>query len=194
MLGIAVEITIRLVYNKNEKYVNEISFKTWNWLLQRCYGESALKRRPTYKECFVCDEWLEYYNFKIWFEENYYTIENEIMEIDKDILFKNNKIYSPETCIFLPHCINSIFCKSDAKRGEYPIGVSYHKKIGKFQSYCTINNKRVYLGYYNTAEDAFMEYKLFKEKYIKEIADQYKKYIPKKLYKALYDYNVEITD
>lgn len=181
-------------YNKNEKYVDDISFKTWLWILQRCYSKLALERRPTYEPCSVCDEWLEYYNFKIWFEQNYYTIENETMEIDKDILFKNNKIYSPETCIFIPHCINSVFCKTDAKRGEYPIGVSYHKRIGKFQSYCTADNRRVYLGYHETPEDAFNCYKIFKEKYIKQIADKYKEYIPEKLYNALYNYIVEITD
>ena len=79
-------------YYKNEKFVDSISFKTWEWMLQRCYSKKALKRNPTYEPCYVCEEWHEYYNFKIWFEENYYTIENEIMEIDKDILFKGNKM------------------------------------------------------------------------------------------------------
>ena len=181
-------------YYKNEKFVDSISFKTWEWMLQRCYSKKALKRNPTYEPCYVCEEWHEYYNFKIWFEENYYTIENEIMEIDKDILFKNDKIYSPETCVFLPHCINSIFCKTNASRGEYLIGVSYHKRIDKFQSYCTVDNQRIYLGYYNTIEMAFNAYKTYKENYIKTIADKYKEYIPEKLYNALYEYIVEITD
>ena len=181
-------------YCKNEKFVDSLSFKTWEWMLQRCYSDKALKRNPTYMPCYVCEEWHEYYNFKVWFEQNYYTIEDEIMEIDKDILFKNNKIYSPETCIFLPHCINSIFCKTDAKRGKYPIGVSYHKRIGKFSSYCTINNQRIHLGYHNTSEDAFNTYKSFKEQYIKRIADKYRQRIPVKLYDALYKYTVEITD
>jgi hypothetical protein len=181
-------------YCKNEKYVDSLSFKTWSWILQRCYSEIALKRRPTYDGCSVCEDWLEYYNFKLWFDENYYNIPNEVMEIDKDILCKGNKVYSPSTCVFLPHCINSVFCKTDAKRGEFPIGVSYHKRVQKFSSTCVINNKQVHLGYYNTTKEAFYAYKKFKERYIKEIADKYKIYIPKVLYDALYNYKVEITD
>ena len=181
-------------YCKNQKFVDDLSFKTWEWILRRCYSDKALKRNPTYEPCYICEEWHEYYNFKIWFETNYYTIDGEIMEIDKDVLIKNNKIYSPETCVFLPHCINSIFCKTNAKRGKYPIGVSYHKKVGKFQSYCTVNNKRVHLGYYDTPEKAFNAYRIYKERYIKKVADKYEVYIPKVLYDALYNYKVEITD
>ena len=44
------------------------------------------------------------------------------------------------------------------------------------------------------SEEAFKSYKTFKEKYIKQVADEYKDKIPKKLYDAMYRYEVEITD
>lgn len=113
------------------------------------------------------------------------------MHLDKDILIKGNKIYSPNTCIFVPQKINSLFTKRNSVRGEYPIGVTYSKKNHKFEPQV---QGRGWLGYYDTPEESFEVYKKNKEKRIKEIADEYKNKIPIKLYDALYDYKVEITD
>ena len=120
------------------------------------------------------------------------------MDLDKDILFKHNKIYSPETCVFVPQTINKLFVKSNSNRGESVIGTS--PKNGKYQVYCSIINpetgksKGEYLGIYDTELEAFKVYKYYKEKNIKEVADYYKNLIPQKLYQILYDYEVEIDD
>lgn len=173
-------------------------YKTWNNMLGRCYDEKLHKKRPTYKDCTVCEDWHNFQNFGLWYEENFYEIESEVMCLDKDVLFKRNKIYSPETCIFVPQTINSLFTKSDKNRGEYPIGVNPHGD--KFRAICGVydfkNNKKKlkHLGLYNTVEKAFIAYKQFKEDYIKQVADYYKNEIPVKLYSALYSYEVEITD
>ena len=121
-------------------------------------------------------------------------IDNETMCLDKDILVKGNKIYSPETCIFVPQRINTLFCKSDSIRGKYQIGVSFDNKQNSFMSYMTVDNNFKFLGYYNNEQDAFNTYKKAKEKYIKKIAEQYKEYIPQKLYEAMYKWKVEETD
>ena len=47
---------------------------------------------------------------------------------------------------------------------------------------------------FNTPQEAFQAYKKFKENYIKQVADEYKEYIPQKLYEAMYNYEVEIGD
>ncbi len=57
-----------------------------------------------------------------------------------------------------------------------------------------INNKLKYLGTFNTPEEAFQEYKIAKEEYVKLLADKWKPYITEPCYKALYSYEVEITD
>lgn len=49
-------------------------------------------------------------------------------------------------------------------------------------------------GSYETPEEAFDVYKTAKEKYIKDLADSYKAKIPEKLYRAMYNYKIEITD
>ena len=121
-----------------------------------------------------------------------------MIELDKDILNKNNKIYSPDNCIFVPHKINSLFVKSNIARGNLPIGVTYYKKYDCFNAQLSLeeNGKRTVLnlGYFSTPVEAFQEYKIYKEKYIKMVADEYKEQIPYKLYKAMYEYKVEITD
>ena len=173
--------------------LNSNQHNIWQSMLNRCYYPNALKRNPTYIGCTVADEWHNYQNFAKWYDENYYEIEDQQTQLDKDILYKGNKLYSPETCIFVPEKINTIFTKSNAKRGAYPIGVSAHKD--NYQSRCKDNNdKSIYLGLYNTPEEAFSEYKKYKEQLIKKLANDYKTVIPVKLYNALYNYKVEITD
>ena len=175
-------------------------YDTWKDMLGRCYSEKFHERNSTYKGCEVEKDLLNFQNFAEWYYKNYYEIEGQTMCLDKDILVKGNKIYSPETCVFVPHNINVLFTKSDKARGEYPIGVSYHKANKKFVAKCNVydfkenKTKRKYLGYYNTSEEAFEVYKQFKEKCIKEVADYYKNKIPQKLYDAMYQYEVEITD
>ena len=183
---------------KNDK--NTRVYDTWKRMLERCYSEKFHEINSTYKGCEVEKDLLNFQNFAKWYYDNYYEIEGQIMELDKDILVKGNKIYSPETCVFVPHNINSLFIKRDNKRGEYPIGVSYNKRNKKFVAKCNVydfenkKKKTKHLGYYDAPEDAFNSYKQFKEKHIKEVADYYKDKIPQKLYDAMYQYEVEITD
>lgn len=162
-------------------------YRDWYNMLSRCYGN--LQNRPTYQGCYVCNEWLLSSNFIKWHNENYI----EGFQIDKDILIKGNKIYSPDTCAFVPHEINSLFTKHNATRGKYPIGV-YKNSRGKgydakiwMPSGCI--NKR-----FDTINEAFNAYKKSKEEYIKLVADKYKGIVSDEIYNAMYKYQVEITD
>ena len=176
------------------------SYRAWYNMLKRCYDPKYHEKRPSYKGCTVDKEWLNFQNFAKWFDENYYEIEGEIMALDKDILVKGNKIYSADTCVFVPHNINSLFTKRDKCRGELPIGVCYNKHNRKFVSLCNIynykenKNKQIHLGYYDTPQEAFEVYKQFKEQNIREVANYYRGKIPSKLYDAMCNYEVYITD
>ena len=176
------------------------AYKTWLSMISRCYNPYCLNERLTYKDCYVCKEWHCFQNFAKWFYKNYYEIPNQRMHLDKDILIKGSKIYSPETCVFVPNNINVLFTKSDSTRGEYPIGVSYHKRRCALNVYCSTimkdKRRQKYLGQFPLDKpfQAFHCYKTFKENYIKQVAEEYKNLIPKKLYNALYAYEVEIND
>ena len=173
-------------------------YSTWHSMLQRCYSEKYQEKEPAYIGCEVSDEWLCFQNFAKWYEENYYEVEGQRMHLDKDILVKGNKVYSSETCIFVPQTINSLFIKNNNRRGESVIGIDIANS--KYRARCQIFNpetgksKREHLGVYSTQEKAFEAYKYYKEKNIKQVADYYREYIPKILYDALYNYEVEITD
>ena len=179
---------------------NTKCYITWYSMLKRCYDSKYHKRYPTYIDCEVCEEWLCFQNFAEWYYNNYYEVKGERMALDKDILCKGNKIYSYKTCVFVPERINSLFVKCDKTRGEYPVGVCYDKTLGEFIAYCSTYDfeenkiKRKYLGLYDTPQKAFEVYKQFKERNIKEVADNYKEQIPYKLYDVLYNYEVDIND
>ena len=183
----------------NEKHTEE--YKIWHDMLRRCYDPYFLDKEPSYIGCSVCDEWLNFQNFAKWYEENYYKCNNERMHLDKDIICKGNKIYSPQNCCFVPQRINALFIKRDIDRGEYPLGVCKKPYDNSLLCYCGIldeNKKyrRIHLGVFplNKPFQAFYTYKIFKENYIKQVADEYKDIIPQKLYEALYKYEVEIND
>lgn len=172
-------------------------YNHWIKILQRCYDNDFKKKHPTYKDCVMHNEWHNFQNFAKWYEENYYEVPDDRMEIDKDILIKGNKIYSPQTCIIVPKRINDLLLNCKSTRGKYPIGITL--KNNKFYVRCSIldennNVKRISLGSYNTVEKAFKTYKDFKENYIKQVADEYKDLIPQELYDALYRYEIEIND
>lgn len=165
----------------------------WHNILKRSYSDLLKEKYPTYKDVTVCEEWYNFQNFAQWFEENYNPETMENWEIDKDILVKGNKVYSPDTCCFVPHEINSLFTKTNSKRGNYPIGV--HKQDNKYVAQINVNkDKQHYLGFFNTPEEAFKAYKTAKESHIKKIAEKYKNIIKPETYQALINYEVKITD
>ena len=112
--------------SKNKKVKH--SYRIWLGMIRRCYNPRGYDGKMVYyKDCSVCDEWLCYANFEKWYDDNYYEVNNEEMNLDKDILVKGNKIYSPNTCVFVPQRINSLFLKRNKSRGKYPIGTSCHQ-------------------------------------------------------------------
>ncbi|HFD2052148.1 TPA: hypothetical protein ACF2DE_002879 [Clostridium perfringens] len=176
------------------------SYESWRDMLRRCYDKKLQRKRPTYIGCKVCEEWLYYPNFKKWYEENYYEIEGQKMMLDKDILVKGNKVYSPDTCMIVPSNINTLFIKNDKNRGNCPVGVTWVSRDKKFQPQCNIfdietgKSKHKSFKTFKNKEEAFELYKRIKEENIKQVADYYKYQIPKKLYEAMYKYEVHIDD
>lgn len=84
-------------------------YHTWRHMLERCYSKKYQEKHPTYKGCVVAEEWHNFQNFAKWYEDNYYEVEGQIIDLDKDILVKGNKTYSPQTCVFAPQSINKLF-------------------------------------------------------------------------------------
>jgi hypothetical protein len=188
--------------NKVKPTDTKREYQAWVDMLRRCYDEKYLIDKPTYADCNVCDEWTNYENFYNWIihQENYDKWKSDTtFHVDKDILFKHNKVYSPQTCCLVPNNVNTLFVKSDGIRGLYPIGVSEHYKgSGTYMARCNnpLTHKNVLIGIYSSPSDAFIAYKKYKESLIKTVAkEEYgKQNIIQSCYNAMINYEVEITD
>ena len=185
-------------YKVRENGKNSDEYIIWYHMLGRCYNPKYQEKEPSYKGCMVEEYLLNFQHAAEWYNENYYEIPGEKMCLDKDILNKGNKIYSKDTCIFVPQRINNLFTKSDKSRGKNPIGVTELPE-GSYQVHCGNGyGKQINLGTYTTKEEAFQAYKKYKEKVIKEVIDSYEGKIQEPFYsrlkEAMYNYKVEIDD
>lgn len=167
------------------------AYFAWHNMISRCYSDDIQNKRPTYRDCFVCEEWKCFSNFREWFDNQVYFLG---WKLDKDILVKGNKIYAPNTACFVPNEINVLFTKRQNCRGELPVGVQYSESKLRYKAGFTKGMKKVFLGYYATPEEAFQAYKEAKETWIKEVADKWKDKLDPRVYEAMYNYKVEITD
>ena len=169
------------------------SYSLWRGMMKRSESFEYKTEKPTYKDCSMSENFKDFNYFHNWcLGQVGYGLAK--FELDKDILIKWNKHYSEDTCCLVPKEINMQFVKSDAIRGEYPIGVTKVKSTGKYST--QVKRKRLvkYHSISGTIEEAFFKYKKAKEDYIKYLADVYKDNLDEKVYKALYAYEVEITD
>ena len=174
---------------------HKIAYQTWVDMLKRAYTEK--KGRCNYFGVTVCEEWHNFQSFAKWcHSQDFFNIKDKNgkrYEIDKDILVKGNKIYSPETCCFVPSEINCLFIRNKRFRGKYPIGVT---KIGKYFTARLSKGygNRVLLGTFKTELEAFLAYKQAKELYLKELAEKYRNKVCYKTYLTLINYEVDIDD
>lgn len=190
---------IGIKYPTRNKKKKSKEYAAWSTMLERGYSQRLKKIYPTYQETSVCKEWHNFENFYEWIhsQENFEKwLSGERWEVDKDIIVKGNKIYSPETCVLVPPSINNLFIKADAIRGDLPVGVKFHKQKQKYEVACSINGKQQYLATVTDPVKGFCLYKKVKEGHIKDKAEEaYSKgEITKRCYEAMMNYQVEITD
>lgn len=170
------------------------AYLRWHDMMNRCYNEKFLEKNPQYRECEVCEEWWNFTNFEKWYNDNWYVIDDETMDLDKDILFKGNKEYSPNTCCIVPHGINTLFLTSKNSRGNLPIGIYFERDKNKYRACMSYYGVQIKIGRFDTAEEAFNRYKEYKEDFIKDIAEQYRERIPCKVYYAMMNWKIEVGD
>ena len=173
-------------------------YRLWNNMLKRCYSDTVKKKQPTYEGCEVSDKFKSYEYFYEWCNKQIgFANDGNVnpFQLDKDLLIKGNKVYSENVCVFLPQEINSLLVKSTASRGEYLIGVCWHKTRKAFVAQVNKNKgKREHLGLFKTEPEAFNAYKTAKESFVKEQANNWKSEIDPRAYEALMKYEVNIDD
>lgn len=165
----------------NPEMRHSVSYYKWKNMVQRCYDKKVHKKyKPEYKDKSVCEEWLNYSNFRIWFDEHYVPCNNNQIDLDKDLLVQGNKVYSPETCVFLLHYQNTMFERSakdkiyEKEDGTFVIGG------GKKKTYATLKE----------AEDIVCERN---QNRIESVAEKCKGSIPMCAYEAMLNWDVRLA-
>lgn len=169
------------------------SYNVWKGILNRTQDKKLLLKRPTYLGCKICNDWIYFSRFLEWYKEKIKWF-HKGWHLDKDLLSCGEKVYSPETCCFVPNEINAIFKRRGKKRDGLPEGICYYKKYKKYVSYLCIRGRNKTLGYFDNIGDALRVRNIAKEKYIQEMANKYKELLEPRVYDALMNYKIEITD
>jgi len=142
-------------------------YSVWMDMIKRCYSEKVQSKQPAYIGCSVAEEWHSFSAFKEWMSH----FDWKGKYLDKDLLIVGNKIYSPETCIFVSRSINNLLTHIKSTKGAYPTGVSFHSNYkNKFQAECKINGKTKYLGLFPTPEEAGKVYRIAKAEEVNRVA------------------------
>ena len=186
------------------KYPSEVNrvktkeYELWCNMLRRCYSDSFKKKQPTYEGCEVGDKFKSYEYFYEWCHKQIgFGVDGNgnPFHLDKDLLVKGNKVYSEDSCVFLPQEINNILTKREVLRGKHLIGVSWCNTKKAFVAQVNKNKgKSEHLGYFKTELEAFNAYKVAKESFVKEQANKWKGQIDERAYLALINYEVSIDD
>jgi hypothetical protein len=147
-------------------------YSRWTAMLSRCYSKKLQVKFPTYIGCTVHRDWLYLSNFTKWVDQqpNRDWIN---CNLDKDFILEGNKIYSPDTCVFINSRVNVFIIDRSASRGNYLIGVYWNKKDKKFMAHCRdpfkINS--AYVGSFDTELEAHLAWKVRKHEYSLRLAD-----------------------
>ena len=173
-------------------YDNIWQYKLWQNMLYRAYCPKHKLRFPTYIGVTVCNEWLYFGNFLEWVNREVgYGGHKKGFALDKDLLIKGNKVYCPEACSFVPDAINLLLVDSGAIRGEWPVGVCFNKRKGKFMAGLSLDGRQKYLGLFLTPEEASAAYKIAKEARVKIVATQHRDSIKPAVFESLMNWEIE---
>lgn len=142
-------------------------YSLWKDMIRRGYSKEFKSKNPAYIDCSVCEEWKYFSKFKSWME----TQDWQGKQLDKDILVHGNKIYSPETCIFVSKSVNVFFTCDKSKRGDLPTGLS-RTNNNTFRVSISIDKKRIHVGTYKDPLEAFKAWAAAKLKQAHVLAEE----------------------
>jgi hypothetical protein len=141
-------------------------YRKWKAMLERSHGTKVLKSHPTYKDVSTCKEWHTFSNFREWM----ITQDWEGKDLDKDLLVEGNKVYSPQTCVFVDSMTNQ-FTKDGGNTGGLMLGCTFVR--GKFHAKCSnpFTGKREHLGCFTDELEAHLAWKIRKHELALKLAE-----------------------
>lgn len=120
----------------------------WQNINSRC-SEAYKKKYPTYVGAE--NKFKDFQSFVNWChnQSGYFK---DGWHLDKDLLVQGNRVYSENTCLFVPASVNQLF--SQRVNSEYPIGVSIDSRDGRIYAYWSAGGKSVNIGSFLSIEEA----------------------------------------
>lgn len=172
--------------------VHTKEYADWISMLKRCYKSEEAKK--SYKDKSVTKEWHNFQIFAEW-AVTQMNFGREGWDLDKDLIVKNNKVYGPETCAYLPREVNSFIKRRNFNGLPLGVDIAYNYDGSPYyRTQAREDSKNICLGRFYSVEEAFMSYKIHKEELAKKLALKWKNQIPELTFNALYNYTVDITD
>lgn len=151
----------------------------WRRMLQRCYDPIYTNKHPTYLPCSVEEGWHDCQIFAKWYHEQVRPVSSDL---DKDLLFNENTIYSASTCCFIPEDINKALltlnksiCRWHSRDNVYEFFYQ-QEYIGRSDSP---------FGYKDNCID-------LRHRHFKSLADKYVSVIDGRAYRALINLRVDV--
>ena len=164
-----------------------IEYQVWQRMIGRCYNPKFLNKNESYRDCEVSENFLSFQNFAEWYTSHeFYGLG---YEIDKDLLIRDNKLYSKDTCLLLPKRINNLFVNARGGDRSLPVGV-YKTRGSRYCSRFCVDGKNLPLGTHDTPEEASAVYVKAKEDYIHSLAEKWHGKIEERAYQALMNWTV----
>lgn len=178
---------------KNDKCeIKHQANSIWRGVLRRCYFEDTWENRPNYEGCSVSDEWKSLKSFKSFLKGQIdLGFYKKGYQLDKDLLVHGNKLYSAETCVFLPFILNSLQQVDKRSKGGYLPGVHYATERGKYKTEVYFDGKKYFLGRFESEIEAFEVYKKAKEDLVRENIYKWEDLIDPRATQAFSNYSLE---
>ncbi|MCI9023456.1 MAG: hypothetical protein HFG92_03280 [Dorea sp.] len=190
------ELNLEQEYIEYENKASLHAYRVYDGILARCRSTKATDSiHKCYSKSSMCDVWMkDPKTFVKWYLEHYYECGDEQMDVDKDLFGDGSGMYHPDFCCILPKGINTLLANAkkhyrdnETTDNVLPLGVSYNGKTGKYTSSIqfTGTEKAIPLSEWDTAEEAFEEYRVLKKADILIVAAKYKENIPDDIYNRL---------
>lgn len=189
------ELNLEQEYVEYENKASLHAYRVYDGIKARC-GDTAGKQYNNIHACYdkttMWQGWLDNpKSFVKWYLEHYYECGDESMAVDKDLFGDGSGMYHPDFCCILPQGLNTLLtnCKKHYKEGEtpentLPLGVRYNSQTDKYYGEITFTStdRTIKLSEWDTAKDAFAEYKIMKQADIFMVVARYKESIPDYIY------------
>jgi len=162
-------------------------YSLWSCIVGRTLREGYVDKYNTYSDVTLCEQWHNFQVFCKWVNENEYF--HSKFQLDKDLLIRGNREYSPDACCFLPQELNVVINVNYNTGNGLPVGVNVKGDI-YYEAALSYKGSRKLLGQFNTIQEASDVYVEAKEAYVKELAHKWKDKIEPRAYEALMNWTV----